>query len=159
MEKNKNRVRVDTSLIDESISIFKNLWDSKMNNIVKVKNQEEESLVDCKRLYLQLEKQYLVESLAKEIATKLNLNVLEIAKIDDGRIAEAVLYSNPTERGMYTVFISSMDYGIVDQVFVSFYYSIELMYTAIAIQYHATECKRWHFTVRQTPKDILSVFY
>lgn len=158
MAKNNVFMKKDSDFIEESMRRFLSMWCEKMPETAQVKNTETHVLEGCKQLVLQLDNQFMVDEFTNIIASKLNLHILAIAKIDEST-EEAMLYCTPCENCMYTIKISSKEHGVVDNIIVSFYHSLEMMYTSIKLQYLSLINKRWSFSVCQKPADILSVFY
>lgn len=72
--------------------------------------------------------QHMLENFISDLAEKLHVHVLYASKEHDGKVYRAVVYPTPVEDGMFVIYLSSTNYGIVDSMTVSFFDSMEVMY-------------------------------
>lgn len=76
-----------------------------------------------------LKKQYLINDLTDKLVQILNVNILYSTTKKDGRVCRTITYSQPQINSMYIIGLESEMYGIVDEMSVTFFYSIDVMFT------------------------------
>ena len=72
--------------------------------------------------------QQMLENFTSELAGKLHLHILYASREDSGKTYKVVAYPTPVEDGMFVIYLSSTNYGIVDAMTVLFFDSLEVMY-------------------------------
>lgn len=73
--------------------------------------------------------QQLAEDMTDEIVTKLDYHVLYARKSHDDKIYHIVLYSIPYEHEMVVIHMDSLQHGILEDIRVKFFESMEMMYS------------------------------
>ncbi len=74
----------------------------------------------------QLDKQLMIEDITDKLFRRLHLRVLFLTKLNNGEY-RSVLYSMPHQDEMYIIYILSKQHGIVNELDVAFYDSMETM--------------------------------
>lgn len=80
--------------------------------------------------------QQLAEDMTDEFATKLDYHVLYARKSDDDKKYHIVLYSIPYEHEMVVIHMDSLQHGILEDIRVKFFDSMETMYNHVLQLWH-----------------------
>jgi hypothetical protein len=72
--------------------------------------------------------QHMADDFLKELTNFLDVNILYAYKELDGSIYRIVAYTMPYHDEMYIVFVDSQQYGIVDEMHVAFFESLDVMF-------------------------------
>ena len=89
---------------------------------------------------------------------KIGAKILYASKEENGRIVKAQAYSLPIENNMYTIYLSSSQYGILDSITVFFFDSLELMYYRLRKDYHGITKVDADIYEKQSLIDLVSLF-
>ena len=74
-----------------------------------------------------MEGQHMMEDVLKELQNHLNMNLLYAYRTLDGRRHKLVIYSMPYEDEMYIINMESQQYGIVEEMTVTLFESLDTM--------------------------------
>ena len=91
-----------------------------------------EEVTDRMNASFTLNRQTMAESIVSSLLDSFKLKQLAGFKSNDGTEVHYVLYSERTCNKMYVVHIDSFEYGLIEQISVSFFESIEKMYDYLA---------------------------
>ena len=80
--------------------------------------------------------QQLAEDMTDELVTKLDYHVLYARKSDDDKIYHIVLYSIPYEHELVVIHMDSLQHGIIEDIRVKFFESMEIMYNHVLQLWH-----------------------
>ena len=80
--------------------------------------------------------QQLAEDLTDEFATNLRFHVLYARRTHDDKIYHIVLYSIPYEHEMIVIHMDSLQHGIIEDIRVKFFESMEIMYNHVLQLWH-----------------------
>lgn len=72
--------------------------------------------------------QHMADDFLKELTNFLDVNILYAYKELDGSIYRIVAYTMPYHDEMYIVFVDSQQYGIVEEMHVAFFESLDVMF-------------------------------
>lgn len=89
---------------------------------------------NCSEVNMPLLKQAWIEDFTEDIESKLNVNILFASVKPDGKEYKVVAYSMPYLDKMYIIQVKSIEFGIVNEMSVAFYDSMEKMFEDI--RYH-----------------------
>lgn len=87
-----------------------------------------ESFADRMNASFTLNKQTMAEPIVNSLLGSFKLKQLAGFKSNDGSEIHYILYSERTCNKMYVIHIDSFEYGLIEQISVSFFESIEKMY-------------------------------
>ena len=77
----------------------------------------------------------MIEDVVDVLAERGNVNVLFAISKDDGKKIKVIGYSMPYSDEMYVISIESLQYGVIDEIVVAFYDSIEEMFQDVRFYY------------------------
>ena len=80
--------------------------------------------------------QQLAEDMTDEIVKKLDYHVLYARKSNDDKIYHIVLYSKPYVHEMVVIHMDSLQHGILEDIRVKFFDSMEVMYNHVLQLWH-----------------------
>lgn len=80
--------------------------------------------------------QFNIPTIAEKMERMLLLDTLYVFQSGDKRCIWTMMFSKPVENEMYSVYLTSNQYGLTEQLRVSFYDSIEVMHDALADAWH-----------------------
>lgn len=103
-------------------------------------------------------KQVMAEDFTDMLEKKIGAKILYASKEENGRIVKAQAYSLPIENNMYTIYLSSSQYGILDSITVFFFDSLELMYYRLRKDYHGITKVDADIYEKQSLIDLVSLF-
>ncbi len=73
--------------------------------------------------------QHMADDFLEELTNFLDVNILYAYKGRDGSSYRIVAYTMPYHDEMYIVFVDSQQYGIVDEMHVAFFESLDIMFS------------------------------
>ncbi len=91
---------------------------------------------DCLETIFPLSFQQLAEDMTDELVTKMDFHVLYARKSYDDKIYHVVLYSIPYEYEMVVIHMDSLQHGILEEIRVKFFSSMEVMYNHVRQLWH-----------------------
>ena len=114
-----------TKSLEEFQGKLQNFMPAYFGKIGKVVMKE----TDGMEVLLPLAYQQLAEDLTDDFVNDLHLHVLFAKKSYDDKIYRIVLYSTPYEHEMVVIQMDSLQHGILEEIRVSFFDSLEKMYS------------------------------
>lgn len=79
-------------------------------------------------IIIPLRRQVLIEEFTEKLITCLDLQVLFAYCTNNGRDYRVIIYSIPREEQLYIISMESTQYGILEDITVTFYISLDTMY-------------------------------
>ena len=136
MEQNNN---TKTLTISESARINFNDFVEKLKkwfpNHIFPENMQLTAREKSVEVHIPLSAQDLIEDVVDVLAERGNVNVLFAISKDDGKKIKVIGYSMPYSDEMYVISIESLQYGVIDEIVVAFYDSIEEMFQDVRFYY------------------------
>lgn len=159
MDNIKNYNELPEGDAKDSINIFlddllKKLSDSFTNQSIEVLAHDE-----YYEVRFVTKGQKMLENLIDDLEKKLGLHVFYAIRQNEGKNYRCVLYSKPVRKMMYIVYADSNDYGVTDEIVVSFYESIETMYLSLRHEYARLSKMSGDVLERQDIRDLIRNFY
>lgn len=114
---------------------------------------------DCAEVFVELNKQVMMEDLVDSLAKDLGVQILYAARSEDGQTYKAVAYSIPVENRMYVIHLASRQHSIVENMTVNFYDSLEVMYKHVAKEFTAMPKSNFFFFEKEKFSDVINSFY
>lgn len=145
--------------LDRSAADFLHCWNVKMPKNVDLCQAETLLDEDNEEINFILSTQIMIYDLTTLMVKELGLHVLYEACYSSGNNLKSVLYSTPSEKGMYVIVVSSSCYGVVNNFDITFYNSVEMMYSRVKAEYDNMLPNIASIIKRQKPGEILSLFY
>ena len=105
-----------------------------------------------------MKEQHMIEDFTKTLTEILNVKILYMFKSGDGRNYKMVAYSMPYIDEMYVVGIESEQYGIVEEIAVTFYNTIEVMFQHLINCLESIQSRRENLIKLQTMTDLYRDF-
>jgi hypothetical protein len=102
-------------------------------SVDKMQKIERDSYIE---VVIPLSFQQLAEDLTDEFAESLRFHVLYARKSYDDKIYHVVLYSIPYEHEMVVIHMDSLQHGILEEIRVKFFSSMEVMYNHVRQLWH-----------------------
>lgn len=130
MDEINNAAQVVNEVLDNSIvKNFGNFQEVLSNSgIFQCDNLHMKITNDIGTVTVQMLHQYMADDFLKELTNFLDVNILYAYKEHDGSIYRIVAYAMPYHDEMYIVFVDSQQYGIVDEMHVAFFESLDVMF-------------------------------
>lgn len=75
-----------------------------------------------------LRRQYMMESIIEALSTCVNINILYAWRSPDGSRKKTIAYSMPYIDEMFVIALQSQQYGIVEQLHLTFFESLDMMF-------------------------------
>ena len=91
----------------------------------------------CAEVRIPLIGQEMAEEIVTILATRINVNILYAVSTENGRVVKVIGYSMPYSDEMYIISIESQQYGVIDEIIVAFYDSLEDMFQEVRHHYLA----------------------
>lgn len=110
-------------------------------------------------VFVLLNKQVMMEHLVDELANVLGIHVLYAVRDNKGQTYKAVAYSVPVENKMYVIHLASQQYGVIENMTVNFYDSLEIMYKQVCKEF--TNMPKFDMFILEKEKysDVINSFY
>ena len=118
-------------IFTKSESLFKENAARFMPTFFSEYKQRSYDRTDYYEVIFTLPKQQNLSKMAIKFIENMPLRTLYAVKSGDGKFIQTVLYSIPYENEMYSVYMSSNQYGLIDELRVHFYDSLDNMYRII----------------------------
>lgn len=115
----------------KSIDEFHRKLDGNMPTFFAIDNTQTIDRNSFVEEILPLSFQQLAEDLTDEFATNMRFHVLYARKSYDDKVYHVVLYSIPYEHEMVVVHMDSLQHGILEEIRVKFFDSMEVMYNHV----------------------------
>lgn len=130
MDEINNAAQVANEVLDNSIvKNFGNFQEVLSNSgIFQCDNLHMKITNDIGTVTVQMLHQHMADDILKELTNFLDVNILYAYKERDGSIYRIVAYTMPYHDEMYIVFVDSQQYGIVDEMHVAFFESLDVMF-------------------------------
>lgn len=77
---------------------------------------------------IQLTRQHMADDLVTELTAQLDVNILYSCKSHDGSRHRIMIYSMPYPEGMCVIYIDSWQHGVVEEIYVTFFDSMDVMF-------------------------------
>ena len=143
----------------DSINIFlddllKKLSDSFSNQPIEILAHDE-----YYEVRFVTKEQKMLENLIDALVKKMGLHVFYVIRQNEGKNYRCVLYSKPVRKMMYIVYATSNNYGLTDEIVVSFYDSIETMYLSLRHEYSRLGKINGDVLEKQDIRDLIRNFY
>lgn len=130
MDEITNAAQVANEVIDNSI--VKNFADFQEvlsnSGIFQCDNLHMKITNDIGTVTVPMLHQHMADDFLKELTNFFDVNILYAYKEHDGSIYKIVAYTMPYHDEMYIVFVDSQQYGIVDEMHVAFFESLDVMF-------------------------------
>lgn len=120
----------------KSIEEFRSKLDSNMPTFFAKDSAKNEQRATFVETVFHLSYQQLAEDLTDDFVTSLRFNVLYARKSFDDKVFHVVLYSIPYEHEMVVVHMDSLQHGILEEIRVKFFDSMETMYNHVLQLWH-----------------------
>ena len=130
MDEINNAAQVANEVLDNSIvKNFGNFQEVLSNTgIFQCDNLHMKITNDIGTVTVQMLHQHMADDFLKELTNFLDVNILYAYKEHDGSIYRIVAYTMPYYDEMYIVFVDSQQHGIVDEMHVAFFESLDVMF-------------------------------
>ncbi len=102
--------------------------------------------------------QHMIDDLLPELVEILNVKILYSFKTQDGSYHKTVTYSRPYRDEMYILGLESHMYGVVEQMTVTFFDSLDIMFEWLRDNLQSVQHSRDTFTHLQTAPELYHVF-
>ena len=89
----------------------------------------------------------------------MNLHVFYVLRQNEGKTFRCILYSKPVRGLMYIVYANSNNFGLTDDITVSFFESIETMYLSLRHDYARLRQMGGDVLEKQDIRDLIRNFY
>ena len=93
--------------------------------------------------------QHMADDFLKELTNFLDVNILYAYKELDGSSYRIVAYTMPYHDEMYIVFVDSQQYGIVEEMHVAFFESLDVMFSWLRKGYDEVVAKEKQIDIMQ----------
>lgn len=114
---------------------------------------------NCGVLRLKLQSQRMMDDVITFLADTFQLKILYVYhSLDGGHYQKALLYSFPRLNQMYVIGIESHQYGIVEEVVVTFYSSLDVMFRHLKSSFDYLSRQKVKILGSQTLPELYSVF-
>ena len=151
MDEITNAAQVANEVIDNSI--VKNFADFQEvlsnSGIFQCDNLHMKITNDIGTVTVPMLHQHMADDFLKELTNFLDVNILYAYKELDGSIYRIVAYTMPYHDEMYIVFVDSHQYGIVDEMHVAFFESLDVMFSWLRKGYDDLIAKEKHIDIIQ----------
>lgn len=89
---------------------------------------------DCSEVQINLLSQGWLEDLVEDLVKNINVNILYAIAQGSGKDYKVIAYSMPYEDEMYIIQMTSKQYGIIEEMSVAFYDSLDTMFDDVKYQ-------------------------
>lgn len=103
--------------------------------------------------------QKMLENLIDDLDKRMNLHVFYVLRQNEGKTFRCILYSKPVRGLMYIVYANSNNFGLTDEITVSFFESIETMYLSLRHDYARLRQMEGDVLEKQDIRDLIRNFY
>lgn len=118
------------SLVDEvlvkSVNVFKETIDA--SELFYTENLIFNVTENYGTVVIPMRRQYMIEEFTKELIKLFDVNILYTINRDNNRVWKTITYSKPVHKQMFIIGLISEMYGIVENIIVTFFNSIEKMF-------------------------------
>ena len=125
---------MDNALVDNLAKLQEKLSHSGMflcdNLRLKISN-------DIGSVTIPMQQQQMADDIITELTRFLDVNILYAYKTHDGSTYKMVAYTMPYDDEMYVVFVDSEQYGIVEEIHIAFFESLNVMFDWLRNDYDA----------------------
>lgn len=141
MEHNSNTTPMPLTVSESAQENFKDflktLEGNFKNSMFKTSDLQLIPRDKCAEVRIPLIGQEMAEEIVTTLATRINVNILYAVSTDNGRVVKVIGYSMPYSDEMYIISIESQQYGVIDEIIVAFYDSLEDMFQEVRHHYLA----------------------
>ena len=141
MEQNGNTTQMPLTVSESAQENFKDFLKRLEKNFEKTmfdaSNLQLIPRDKCAEVRIPVLCQEMAEEIVTILATRLNINILYAISTENGRVVKVIGYSMPYSDEMYVVSVESQQYGVVDELVVAFYDSLEDMFQEVRHHYIA----------------------
>jgi len=102
--------------------------------------------------------QHMLNDFLDKLVELLKVNILYSCKTGDGRCWRAVTYSMPCHNEMYIVGMDSEMYGIVEEVTVTFFDTIDVMFAWLRDNLESMQSSKNIFLHKQETSELYRIF-
>lgn len=131
MDEITNAAQVANEVIDNAI--VKNFADFQeklsYTGVFQCDNLQLKITNDIGTVTIPMHHQHMADDFLKELTRFLDVNILYAYRKLDGSDYRIVAYTMPYHDEMYIVFVDSQQYGIVDEIHVAFFESLDVMFS------------------------------
>lgn len=128
---NLDRMSYNETELDNLRTLKKNFEDH-LNGLVELSEKiRVEQQKNCLEVVLTFKEQIMMEDLVMGLDERLGTHILFAFQTKDGIHYEAIGFSEPTEDEMYAIFLLSNQHGVVEEMSLTFFDSIDAFYPFI----------------------------
>ena len=102
--------------------------------------------------------QHMSNDLLSKLVELLKVNILYSCKTEDGRCWRTVTYSMPCHNELYIIGMDSEKYGIVEEVSVTFFDTIDVMFAWLRDNLRSMRSSRDVFLHKQEASELYRIF-
>ena len=105
-----------------------------------------------------MKQQHMMSDFLNELTELLNVNILYSYNTEKGRVWRSVTYSMPYHDEMYIIGIESQMYGIVEEITVTFFDTLEIMFPWLRDNLESMQSSKEVFLHRQNITELYRIF-
>ena len=133
---------VQTLTISESAQenfkdFLKTLEDNFQNGVFRTEELQLIPRDKCAEVHIPLRNQAMIEDFVETLAGRVGANILYAVSLENEKKLKVIAYSMPYSNEMYVISIESLQYGVIDEIVVAFYDSMDDMFHDLRSDYLA----------------------
>lgn len=105
-----------------------------------------------------MKQQHMMSDFLNELTELLSVNILYSYNTEKGRVWRSVTYSMPYHDEMYIIGIESQMYGIVEEITVTFFDTLEIMFPWLRDNLESMQSSKEVFLHRQNITELYRIF-
>lgn len=160
MEDMTATVKAARDIIDDSLVQNMNSFKEKIeaSEIFSLENLRLDLSGKFGTVVITMKQQYMTDDFTDKLVELLKVNILYSLKTPDGRAWRTVTYSMPYHDEMYIVGLESEMYGIVEQMTVTFFDSIDVMFAWLRDNLESVQTSKDVFLHKQDTSELYRIF-
>lgn len=107
---------------------------------------------------LPFERQFMIDDALTLLSEIINLNVLCKVRSKDGRTSHVTAFSMPYQDEMFILSMHSEQHGIVNEIGVTFYHSMEQMFSILQETLQTIDNKNWIMEEQKEMAELYRIF-
>lgn len=164
MDSEQTSSSTEMELAKQRLKEFEDNVNMFVDEVIDFENSDKEILLrkGHAEVTLDLCHQFMIEDVTDILAEKIDMLVLHADHTVNGRDWRVIGFTKPTKDKMYFVFMKSSCYGIIEDLTIDFYYSLETMLARVRELFFSTEeqTQKGMYSIleRMTASDIWKTF-
>lgn len=141
MEQNSQQTTQTLTVSESAQENFKDflhtLVDNFQNGIFLTEDLQLIPRDKCAEVHIPLKNQAMMEDFVETLASRVGTNILYAISLENEKRLKVIAYSMPYSNEMYVISIDSRQYGVIDEIVVAFYDSMDDMFQDLRHDYLA----------------------